>query len=107
MLSRRTLVRAAFAAGLALPAIRHGSARANLSLRIGYVLPAKSQLGVGCTVFAAEIAWRSGGRITVRQFPEAALGSDVELLKSVQLGTLDLAFVAGMGLPSVLPELDV
>jgi tripartite ATP-independent transporter DctP family solute receptor len=107
MLTRRSVVRASLAAGLALPPISRGIARTSLSLRIGYILPVKSQLGAGCTAFAEEIARRTGGRITVRQFPDAALGGDVELLRGVQLGSIDLAFVTSMGLPSVLPDLSV
>src|SRR3954454_13151809 len=85
-----------------------GTARAAArTLRIGYILPTRSQLGAGCTVFADEVAKRTNGRIIVQQFPDATLGGDVELLKGVQLGSIDLAFVTGMGLPSVLPEAGV
>jgi Bacterial extracellular solute-binding protein, family 7 len=38
------------------------------------------------------------------QFPNAAPGADVELLKGVQLGSIDLACSTGLGLTSVLPE---
>src|SRR3954468_4560188 len=85
-----------------------GTARAAArTLRIGYILPTRSQLGAGCTVFADEVAKRTNGRIIVQQFPDATLGGDVELLKGVQLGSIDLAFVTGMGLPGVLPEAGV
>jgi TRAP-type transport system periplasmic protein len=74
------------------------------TLRIGYILRQQSNLGAGATTFAEEVAKRTGGRITIQQLPDATLGGDVELLKGVQLGSIDLAFVTGMGLPSVLPE---
>jgi tripartite ATP-independent transporter DctP family solute receptor len=105
MLDRRTLLLSG--AGLAsgvLAASPRPARSAARTLRIGYILRQQSQLGAGATVFADEVAKRTGGRIAIQQFPDAALGGDVELLKGVQLGSIDLAFVTGMGLPSVLPE---
>lgn len=87
---------------------RSGAARASTrTLRIGYILPVQSQLGAGATVFAEEVSKRTGGAISVQQFPDATLGGDVELLKGVQLGSIDLAFVTGMGVPSILPAVGV
>lgn len=108
MLPRRNILAAGvgLAAGLAAPAIRRAAAKGQ-NLRIGYILPQQSQLGAGATAFADEVAKRTGGRITVQQFPDSSLGGDVELLKGVQLGSIDLAFATGMGLPSVLPEAGV
>jgi len=75
-----------------------------LKLRIGYLLPSGSQLGAAATAMAAEAAGRTGGRIQIQQFPDAALGGEVEMLKGVQLGSIDLAIITGAPLPSVLPE---
>jgi tripartite ATP-independent transporter DctP family solute receptor len=109
MLSRRQLFTSAIGvtAGLALPAIQRAAAKSGQALRIGYILPRQSQLGAGATAFADEIGRRTGGRIAIQQFPDSSLGGDVELLKGLQLGSIDLAFVTGMGLPSVLPEAGV
>ena len=71
-------------------------------MRIGYILPVASQLGAGATVFAQEVAKRTNGRIAIQQYPDSTLGGDVELMKGIQLSSIDLAFVTGMGLPSVL-----
>ena len=102
MLPRRQFlaVGTAIAAGLATPAIRRVRAASAQTLRIGYILPLASQVGAGVTAFADEVAKRSSGRITVQQFPDAALGADVELLKGVQLGSIDLACSTGLGLTS-------
>jgi tripartite ATP-independent transporter DctP family solute receptor len=109
MLARRQLLAAGplLAASLAAPWIRRANAASGHALRIGYILPVQSQLGAGATVFADEVAKRTGGRITIQQFPDSTLGGDVELLKGVQLGSIDLAFVTGMGLSTVLPEAGV
>ena len=106
MLARRQLLRAGLAA-LAAPAIKRTHAASGQTLRLGYILPAKSQLGAGATAFADEVAKRTGGRFTIQQFPDGALGGDAELLKGVQLGSIDIGISTGLGLPSVLPEIGV
>ena len=74
------------------------------TLRIGYLLPLESQLGAGASTFAQEVKRRTQGRIQIDQFPDASLGGEVEMLKGVQLGAIDLAFITGAPLPSILPE---
>src|SRR5580658_5878409 len=76
-------------------------------LKLGYILSTDSQLGAGGTVFADEIAKRTQGRYRVEQYPNSALGGEVEMLKAVQLGTVDLAFITGAPLPNFLPDIGV
>jgi tripartite ATP-independent transporter DctP family solute receptor len=73
-------------------------------LRIGYLLPTESQIGAGATAMAEEVAHRTGGRILIEQFPDSSLGGEVEMLRGVQLGSIDLAFITGAPLPNILPE---
>ncbi|KAA5610009.1 TRAP transporter substrate-binding protein [Rhodovastum atsumiense] len=82
-------------------------AHAARTLRLGHIFAADSHLAAGATAFAEEVARRTGGRIQIQQFPNAVLGGDVELVKAVQLGTVDFAFITGVGLPSIVPETDV
>jgi len=79
-------------------------AQTTRTLKISYILSKDSQLGAGAKAFAEEVAKRSGGRLAVEQYPNAALGGEVEMLKALQLGTLDLAFITGAPLPTVVPE---
>ncbi len=113
MLSRRTIffAGAALAAGgvsrrgvAAQPTAAPAKAR---KLRLGYLLPTQSQLGAGATAMADEVARRTGGRIQIQQFPDSVLGGEVEMLKGVQLGTIDLAFITGAPLPNILPEVGI
>ena len=108
MLCRRNilLAGAAFAAGRGAGRAMAAPAKAR-KLRMGYLLPTESQLGAGASAMAEEVARRSGGRIEIQQFPDSALGGEVEMLKGVQLGTIDLAFVTGAPLPSVLAEVGI
>jgi TRAP-type transport system periplasmic protein len=76
-------------------------------LKFGYILTPDSQLGAGAKVFADEIAKRTNGRYRIEGYPNAALGGEVEMMKGVQLGTIDLAFITGAPLPNFLPEVGV
>src|ERR1700739_2953639 len=58
------------------------------TLKLGYILSTDSQLGAGGTVFADEVAKRTHGRYKIEQYPNSALGGEVEMLKAVQLGTV-------------------
>ncbi len=100
------LAGAALAAG-SMPGQAAAAPAKARKLRMGYLLPAESQLGAGATAMAEEIANRTGGRIQIQQFPDSVLGGEVEMLKGVQLGTIDLAFITGAPLPSVLPEVGI
>jgi tripartite ATP-independent transporter DctP family solute receptor len=76
-------------------------------LKLGYILSTDSQLGAGGTVFADEIAKRIQGRYRIEQYPNSALGGEVEMLKAVKLGTVDLAFITGAPLPNIMPGIGV
>ena len=77
------------------------------SLKFGYILSENSQLGAGGAVFADEIAKQTNGRYKVDQYPNSALGGEVEMLRGVRLGTIDLAFITGAPLPNFVPEVGV
>jgi tripartite ATP-independent transporter DctP family solute receptor len=74
------------------------------TLKLGYILAKNSQLGAGATVFADEVARRTQGRYRIGQYPNAELGGEVEMMKAVQLGTIDLAFITGAPVPNFVPE---
>src|ERR1700726_4873802 len=82
-------------------------AQAPKTLKLGYILSAHSQLGAGAAVFADEIAKRTEGRYQIEQYPNSALGGEVEMLKAVQLGTVDLAFITGAPLPNFVTDVGV
>ena len=97
---RRLLV--AGAAALALP--RTSRAAPAMSLKIGYLYSKDSQLGAGALAFADEVATRTGGRYAIDQYPNAALGGELEMLEALRSGEIDLAFITGAPITSVIPE---
>jgi tripartite ATP-independent transporter DctP family solute receptor len=76
-------------------------------LKLGYILSRDSQLGAGAEVFADEITKRTHGRYRIEQYPNSVLGGEVEMLKAVQLGTVDLAFITGAPLPNFVADVGV
>jgi TRAP-type transport system periplasmic protein len=77
------------------------------TLKLGYILSRQSQLGAGADIFAEEISKRTNGRYQIDQYPDSALGGEVEMLKAVQLGTVDLAFITGAPLPNFVADVGV
>ena len=84
-----------------------GHAAASSVLKFGYILSPTSQLGRGEQVFASEIAKRTDGRYEIENYPDAMLGGEVAMMKDVQLGALDIAFITGAPLPNVVPAAGV
>ena len=76
-------------------------------VKLGYILAPESQLGAGAKVFADEVAKRTQERYRVEQYPNAQLGGEVEMMKGVQLGTIDAAFVTGAPVPNFVPAVGV
>jgi tripartite ATP-independent transporter DctP family solute receptor len=107
--ARRTFVACALgiAAFAALPWSTPAKAQSARTLRIGYLLPKDSQLGAGAAAFAEELSKRTNGRITLEPYPNAALGGEVEMMQAMQLGTLDMAFITGAPLPTIVPDVAV
>lgn len=105
--TRFQIIAAVAALGATLVSVPAQAAEKSRTLKIGYILSTDSQLGAGSKAFADELAKRTQGRLKVEQFPNSALGGEVEMLKGVQLGTVDLAFITGAPLPNILPEVGV
>jgi tripartite ATP-independent transporter DctP family solute receptor len=103
----RLLARGITAFACGLTAVQAASAQAPRVLKLGYILSSNSQLGAGAAAFADEIAKRTAGRYKIEQYPNSALGGEVEMLKAVQLGTVDLAFITGAPLPNFVPDVGV
>jgi tripartite ATP-independent transporter DctP family solute receptor len=104
---RRTLILSAGAAVLGLPGAAPAFAEAEHTLRLGYAAPEDSPLGAGAKLFQAEIAGRTAGRYKIELYPRAALGDETGMLKGVQSGAIDLAFITGAPLPNLVLETGV
>ena len=105
MLTRRAVIVSATSA-LAIRAFT-SPARANQVLKLGYILPQDSQLGAGAAAFADTVKKHTGGKLAIEQYPNSALGGDLEMIKGVQTGQIDLAFITSPPFTGLIPEFGV
>lgn len=77
------------------------------AIKFGYILSTDSQLGAGAAAFAAAVEKGTDGRFKIDQHPNSTLGGEVEMMKGVQIGSVDMAFITGAPLPNFVPETGV
>ena len=80
---------------------------AQKTYRFGYLLSLDSQMGAAGKAFAEMVAKRTNGRIRIEQEPDSNLGGEVDMMKGVQQGTVDIAFISGAALPNMVPDVGV
>lgn len=86
----------AVALACATPALMMGSALAQAqdikerTLKFAYVQPKGSHMGFGVEKFSELVAKKSGNKIIVKGYPDGSLGGDLNVLTSLQGGTVDM-----------------
>jgi len=99
-------IAAAFAlAGMAV--LSAAPASAQTTLKMAYALSQQSHYGAGGQAFAQEIAQATGGKISVQQFPNSALGGEREVIEGLQLGTIDIAILSTGATLNFVPKTGV
>lgn len=87
---RNALLGALIAASLASPA----AAQQVRELRLGSPWPSTSTIHAALPVFAAAVERDTKGAIKVRVYPDSQLGDIQSLINGVQLGTVDMTYLA-------------
>ena len=82
------------ALGMLLMATISVAAAAELTLRLGGPWATGSNLQKAMEKFAEVVGTQTQGRIQVKTFPDSQLGDIQQLLTGVQLGTVDMAYLA-------------
>lgn len=82
-------------AGLLAPAFLvagavHAADIKERTLRFSFVQPKESHMGFGAQRFADIVGQKSGGKISVKLFPNGTLGGDLQTISALQGGTLDM-----------------
>jgi tripartite ATP-independent transporter DctP family solute receptor len=90
-LTRRTLI-AGTAAGLAMPYVTRAQAQAK-TLRFAYVNPPEHPGSIGAKKFCDLFGQKSQNRYNVRFFPSSQLGGDIQVISSLQGGTIDFTLM--------------
>jgi tripartite ATP-independent transporter DctP family solute receptor len=94
----------ALALGLALTGGPAAAQTAPRTLRISVSTAADHPLTVGAQKFADLVTAKSGEKFKVRVYPGATLGSDVQVIASLQGGTIDATVVTTGLLTSLIKE---
>jgi tripartite ATP-independent transporter DctP family solute receptor len=93
---------ALLAISLCLPAAAHEQV-----LRIGFLFAKESQLGAGAKRLADDLAKQTAGRYRIEIYPNGTAGGEVEMIRDVQLGHLDMGFITSAAFGSIIPEMGV
>ena len=86
--------------GLGLAASAAGAAE----LKLGYSLAPTSHYGVGASAMAEELAKRTNGKWTIKQFPANALGGEREMVEGAQIGTVDIVVTSTGPVGNFVPD---
>jgi len=73
-------------------------------LKFGYSLPATSHYGASATAMGEELAKRTNGKWTIKQFPANALGGEREMVEGLQIGTVDLVATSTGPVGNFVPD---
>jgi tripartite ATP-independent transporter DctP family solute receptor len=95
------LKRLVIGCALALGAVAQAGAA---ELKLGYSLALTSHYGVGATAMAEDLARRTNGRWTIKQFPANALGGEREMVEGAQIGTVDLVVTSTGPVGNFVPD---
>ncbi|HEY9209708.1 TRAP transporter substrate-binding protein [Acidovorax soli] len=93
LLSRRVAMMlglCAFSFGISSPVV----AAENIVLKVGHAATASNTGHLALEFLGKELKEKTKGRVSMEIFPNAQLGSERELVESIQLGNVDMAFVS-------------
>lgn len=96
-ITRKLFRSAAIAAGLGVFAAGyagHAVAAEKIVLKAGHAASTSNTGHMALEHLARELAAKTDGRITMEIFPNSQLGSERELVESIQLGNVDMTFVS-------------
>jgi len=107
--SRRDVLRAGGALGAVagLGVSRARGAGAARVLKMGYLFVHDSQLGAGTAEFARRIDAATHGAWRIEEYPNGALGGEVEMLDGLRKGEFDLGFITAAPLSGVVPDFGI
>ncbi|MEQ8341253.1 MAG: DctP family TRAP transporter solute-binding subunit [Marinovum algicola] len=99
----RTGLLAACLAGLAPVA----ALAAEVSVRLGHVLPESHSWHVAATGFAEEVNQRTDGRVAIEVFPSGQLGSEKEVIEGMQFGSVQAGLIGSGSFQGIEPRMGI
>ncbi len=80
-------------ASLLAVSMSHATDIKERSLKFAFVNPIEHPWGVGAKRFADLVAQKSGGKMQIKLYPGGTLGGDLQMISSLQGGTLDMSML--------------
>ncbi len=77
------------------------------TIYLAHTLPVNHPVHKGMEVFSFEVEKNSGGKLKVKIFPDAQLGSEREVLELLQIGSIAMTKVSSAAMASFAPEYKV
>ncbi|MBO6638065.1 MAG: TRAP transporter substrate-binding protein [Roseitalea sp.] len=104
-MKRRDIMLGAAALGLSISLA--APALAESELRLAHFSPTSDPNHVTATAFAERVAEATGGEHTVKIFPSAQLGGEVDAVEGLLLGTIDITMPSAAVIANWVPEMNV
>lgn len=76
-------------------------------IKFSYPVAQDSTMGQTVTKFAELVEEKTDGAVTVRQFPQAQIGNEIQSISSAQGGIVEMAVTTTAGLAAMVPEFNV
>ncbi len=103
----RSLILSALASGLAALAVQSPASAQTVTLRVAHTAAQVEPYQTGFEKFREEVEKATGGAIKVEIFPNAQLGDEGSVLKSIQSGSIAMATVANATIADFAQEMHI
>ncbi len=80
---------------------------ADVTIRLGHVLPEGHSWHIAASGFAQEVADRTEGRIDIEVFPSGQLGSEKEVIEGLQFGSVQAGLIGSGSFQGIEPRLGI
>ena len=80
---------------------------ADVSVRLGHVLPESHSWHIATTGFAEEVAERTEGRVAIEVFPSGQLGSEKEVIEGLQFGSVQAGLIGSGSFQGIEPRMGI
>ncbi|MEX3314278.1 DctP family TRAP transporter solute-binding subunit [Sulfitobacter sp. PS-8MA] len=80
---------------------------ADVSIRLGHVLPESHSWHAAATGFADEVNTRTDGRVEIEVFPSGQLGSEKEVIEGLQFGSVQAGLIGSGSFQGVEPRMGI
>lgn len=86
---------------------KSSSGQETITLKLGHQSPEETPYQYLAVEFKELVEVRTNGKVTIEIFPFRQMGTDIELMEQMQVGSLDFAVITGSAVSNFAPEMMV